>query len=138
MSASIKGGVKGFMKRYTWQSLEPVKGAYDFSEIVSDLSYLAGQGMHLIVMIEDKTFVDERPTPAYLWADTKRNKPGGWTAVRWAPFVVSRMKALATALGNRFDSNPYFEGIATLASAAQRWMKQAKRQKNIATHSLTI
>jgi hypothetical protein len=117
MSAAINAGVKGFMKRYTWKSLEPVKGSYDFSEIASDLAFLAGQGMHLVVMIEDKTFVDERPTPDYLRDNTRRNMPGGWTAVRWNPYVVARMNALAAALGARFDSHPYFEGIAMQESA---------------------
>ena len=117
MGNSIKAGVVGFMKRYTWRELEPTEGNYDFSEVASDLNYLASQGMHLVVMIEDKTFVDERPTPQYLSSDTVRNKPGGFTVVRWRAKVVTRMKALVTELGQTFDSNPYFEGIAIQESA---------------------
>jgi hypothetical protein len=117
MIDSIKPGVVGFMKRYTWRQLEPSLGVYDFSEIQSDLATAAGQGMHLIVMIEDKSFKMERPTPAYLDSYTLLNKPGGYTVVRWSPYVVTRWKALVSALGNRFDSNQAFEGIATQETA---------------------
>jgi hypothetical protein len=117
MANSVMPGVVGFMKRYTWRDLEPAQGSYDFSEIQSDLTFAAGQGMRLIVMIEDKTFVLERPTPAYLDAYTLRNVAGGYSVLRWSPFVVDRFKALIGALGQRFDANPTFEGIATQETA---------------------
>ena len=117
MANSIKAGVKGFLKRYTWRELEPSKDQYDFSEIASDLDFLSSQGMHLIVMVEDKTFVNEQPLPQYLATKTVRNKAGGYTAVRWNSTIVTRMSALYAALGQRFDSDPYFEGFATLESA---------------------
>lgn len=117
MASSIKAGVKGFMKRYTWRELEPSKNQYDFSEIVSDLDFLSSQGMHLVVMVEDKTFVNEQPLPQYLAAKTVRNKSGGYTAVRWDSTIVNRMSALFEALGSRFDSNAYFEGIGIQESA---------------------
>ncbi len=119
MANSIKPGVVGFKKRYTWRQLEPTQGNYDFSEVASDLNFAASQGMQLIVLIEDKTFTSEKPTPAYLQGTTytRANRAGGYTAVRWNPFVVTRMKALVTALGQRFDSHPSFEGMATQETA---------------------
>lgn len=117
MQSVIKPGVVGVMKRYTWRELEPALGTYDFSEIQSDLQWAAAYGMRLVVMIEDKTFVDERPTPEYLNQYTLRNRPGGYTVVRWSPYVVARFKALISALGQRFDANPWLEGIATQESA---------------------
>lgn len=113
MAASIKSGVTGFLKRYTWRSLEPSLGRYAFAEIQSDLYWAQSRGMRLIVMIEDKTFRVERPNPAYLDRYTPRNRAGGYTMVRWAPYVVGRMNALTRALGARFDTNSSFEGIAT-------------------------
>ena len=62
------------MKRYTWRSLEPTLGVYNFAEIQSDLAWAKSYGMQLIVMIEDKTFVLDRPNPAYLDAYTPRNR----------------------------------------------------------------
>ena len=116
MTASIRPGVTGIMKRYTWRSLEPTQGAYDFSEIRRDLDWAAAYGMRLVVMVEDKTFTLERPTPAYLDSLTLRNRAGGYTALRWNATVVARMQALLTALG-RFDSHWAFEGVALQETA---------------------
>ena len=85
MAQSIRPGVKGIMKRYTWRSLEPTKGNYNFTELQSDLNWAKAHGMRLIAMIEDKTFKLERPTPAYLDSYTPRNRAGGYTVVRWSP-----------------------------------------------------
>jgi hypothetical protein len=113
MTQAIKPGVKGIQKRYTWRSLEPTLGNYNFNELQSDLNWAKAHGMRLIAMIEDKTFKLERPTPAYLDSYTPRNRAGGYTVVRWSPYVVARMNALTKAIGARFDSNTAFEGIAT-------------------------
>ena len=116
MTASIKPGVTGIMKRYTWRSLEPTRGNYDFTEIKRDLDWASAYGMKLIVMVEDKTFMLERPTPAYLDTLTPRNRAGGYTALRWNPTVVERMKALLQALG-RFDTHWAFQGVALQETA---------------------
>ncbi len=113
MQQTVKPGIVGVVKRYTWRSLEPTQGAYQFSEVASDLGWAAANGMRLIMIIEDKTFVLERPDPAYLDAYTPRNRTGGYTMVRWNPTVVTRFNALTKALGAQFDSNKNFEGIAT-------------------------
>jgi hypothetical protein len=116
MTASLKPGVRGIMKRYTWRSLEPSQGNYEFSEVKADLAWAQAYGMKLVVMVEDKTFSLERPTPGYLDNLTVRNRAGGYTVVRWHPTVVTRMKALLQALG-RFDSNLAFEGVALQETA---------------------
>lgn len=116
MAASMKPGVKGFMKRYKWRDLEPTYGNYDFSEIRSDLTFAAAYGMRLIVMIEDKSFKAVRYTPSYLDAYSLRNTRGGYTTARWNPYVAGRMKALLVALG-RFDSTWNFEGVAMQETA---------------------
>ncbi len=113
MADSIRPGVVGLMKRYTWRSLEPTLGNYNFSELQSDLAWAKAHNMRLIAMIEDKTFKLERPTPAYLDSYTPRNRAGGYTVVRWNPYVVGRLNALIKAMGSKVDSHPNFEGIAT-------------------------
>ena len=116
---ALRPGMKGVMKRYTWKELEPNSGSYNLSGIQSDLNLVASLGLQLIVMIEDKTFVNENPMPGYLSSNqfVRKNRPGGYTAVRWNTTVVNRMKALMKAIGQRFDSNPNFEGVALQESA---------------------
>lgn len=112
MKDALRPGVRGILKRYRWRQLEPRAGVYDFGELKSDLDWAAANNVQLIAMIEDKTFKLERPTPAYLDAYTLRNRAGGYTVLRWNPYVVQRWNTLVKALG-RFDSHPAFEGIAT-------------------------
>ena len=83
MAASIKPGVIGFMKRYTWRSLESAQGVYQFSELKSDLAWMAAHGLYLVAMIEDRTFTPEKAGPAYLDKYELANRPGGYTMVRW-------------------------------------------------------
>lgn len=116
MDAALKPGMVGIMKRYTWRQLEPVADSYDFSELQSDLQWAQARGVRLIAMIEDKTFTSEHATPDYLNAYSVRNSGGGYSTLRWHPYVVSRMNLLLQALG-RFDANPALEGIATQETA---------------------
>ena len=104
MAKSIKPGVVGFMKRYRWPVLEPTPQHYQFAEIKSDLAWAAAHGMRMIIMVEDKTFVKELPTPPDLNAYALRNGGGGYTAVRWAPVVMARYNALISAIGKQFDA----------------------------------
>lgn len=112
MYNSMRPGLQGFMKRYTWRQLEPSLGVYDFSEISSDLAFVSSYGLQLVVMIEDKTFDSTIPLPSYLADKVSANVAGGYTAVRWDPYVVARMQALLKMLGKKFDSKANFEGVA--------------------------
>jgi hypothetical protein len=113
MQESIKPGVVGFVKRYTWRSLEPSQGVYQFSEIKSDLAWAAANGMRLIVMIEDRTYRLEKAGPAYLDGYEQPTDSGGYTLERWQPAVVSAWIKMIQALGKQFDSHPNLEGVAT-------------------------
>jgi hypothetical protein len=110
-TATNHPGIRGVVKRYTWRSLEPSLGAYNFSEVQSDLTWAQSYGMQLVVYIEDKTFVDELPGPDYLAKYMLRNRSNGYTLQRWDPYVVARMNALTKAFGARFDSNTALEGV---------------------------
>jgi hypothetical protein len=113
MQQAVQPGVVGVVKRYSWAALEPSEGNYSFAGMQSDLAWAAANGMHMIFIIEDKTFTMDRPNPSYLDAYTPRNRCGGYTMVRWNPTVVARFNALIKAMGAQFDSNKNFEGIAT-------------------------
>ncbi len=117
MASAVQPGMVGIAKRYHWRLLEPTQGNYDFSAIKSDLAWAAANGMRLIVVIDYKTFVDEKAGPAYLDALDIRNKAGGYTLELWSPTVVTRYNALIKALGAQIDSNSNFEGLANQESA---------------------
>ncbi len=114
---SLRPGVQGVQKRFYWKDFEPRPGQYDFSNLQSDLDLLAASGGMMIVFVEDKTFNGQVPTPDYLSAYTLENRNRGYTVIRWDPYVVERFKLLLTAMGEKFDSHPAFEGIAIQESA---------------------
>jgi hypothetical protein len=111
---AARPGVVGFQQRYYWGELEKSWGVYDFSIIQKDLDAAHSQGRQLVVLLADKTFNGDKPLPPYAQgADYMvANRANGYTALRWQPKVVNRMKALVNQIGKRFDSHPAFEGIA--------------------------
>ena len=117
MATALQPGMVGIAKRYSWRSLEPSQGVYDFSVIKSDLAWAAANGTRLMVVIEYKTFNNAKAGPAYLDALETRNTAGGYSLVLWSPLVVTRYNALIQALGAQVDSNSNFEGLANQESA---------------------
>ncbi len=118
----------GVKKRYAWNVIEPKKGEYDFSEIVADLEYLQSIGKHLWISIQTTTFSsDGLPrVPAYMWKNSRygcgnkgeyygsykrTSQQGGWLPCRGNSDFDERFEALLTALGKRFNREPYFEGL---------------------------
>ncbi len=112
-------GIRGFQRRHTWRVLEPVAGEYDFSLIRQDLAVAARHKLQYVVLIEDKTFTDEIPTPAYLAQApaTLKNRNRGYTAARWRPEVAGAFRNLVVALAQAFDEHPNFEGIGIQETA---------------------
>jgi hypothetical protein len=118
MQTTVQPGVIGLVKRYSWRSLEPSEGVYNFSAIKSDLAWCAAHGMHLIALIEYKTFLNHsKAGPAYLDKYEAPNTLAGYSLVLWNPVVTPRYNALIKALGAQVDSSNSFEGIATQESA---------------------
>lgn len=112
-AAAQAAGATGVQVRYRWADLEPAEGRYDFSAISRDLEAAERARLQLVALIEDKSFRDYFPTPEYLQAKyTLRNRSGGYTALRWDPYVDSRLRQLVARLGAQFDCLPNFEGIA--------------------------
>ena len=106
-------GVVGVQLRYRWAELEPSEGQYQFSRVARDLEAARKAGLQLVLMIEDKSFKDELPTPDYLQAKySVRNRNQGYTAIRWDPYVNERLRLLVARLGSAFDCDPNFEGVA--------------------------
>ena len=118
----------GVKKRYTWRDLEPVKGQYNFSEIAADLEYLQSIGKYLWISISITMFSSEDSplVPRYMWNDSRYGcgdggeyygsykrevQKGGWLPCRGNKQFDKRFEALYTALGERFNTEPYFEGL---------------------------
>jgi hypothetical protein len=124
---SEEATVLGAQIRYQWADLEPRKGVYDFSQIESDLAYLSSMKTpkRLVAQIMDRRFNVSDPNgivPDYLVNDPEyaggivRTK-NGFVARLWDRRVMDRLIALYKALGQRFNDEPYFEGIATEETA---------------------
>ncbi len=122
----------GVKKLYSWRKMEPQRGVYDFSEIERDLAYLQSIGKRLWLQVkETQYFAKYEPhVPQYMWNDPTygcgSRSPDGrrfygtfWRDVHDGHWVVcrgdeefdERHRALFTALGNRFDREPFIEGI---------------------------
>ena len=112
VNAVLGRGVTGVQMRYAWADLEPEEGRYDFSAIERDLATVGRARLQLVALIQDKSFNQEVPTPAYLRDEHTLRGKRGYTAVRWDPVVIERMDRLVAALGRAFDCNPHLEGIA--------------------------
>ena len=118
MATALQPGTVGFVRRYTWRSVEPTQGVYDFSVIKSDLAWAVAHRTQLIVVILYKTADATKAGPAYLDAFEYRNNVGGYTLALWAPQVITGYNALIKALGAQVDSNSHFEGLGDQESAA--------------------
>ena len=112
MTSSLQPGMVGIVRRYTWRSLEPSQGVYNFSVIKSDLAWATANGAHFVVVIDYDSVVAENDGPAYLAPYEIRNQAGGYTLELWSPVVIARFNALIKALGAQIDSISSFEGLA--------------------------
>lgn len=111
-------GIEGAQLLYTWKSLEPKKGHYDFTQIEKDLRTAESLHKSLFIQIQDKSFSPHIiNVPNYLLSPhyddgiakqsdfSGEGKPlgSGWVAKQWVPAVQLRFQKLLQALGKRFD-----------------------------------
>ncbi|MBB2971872.1 hypothetical protein [Mesorhizobium sp. RMAD-H1] len=115
--------IDGVQIVYTWRSLEPGKGRYDFSAIERDLAAADALGKKLFIQIQDRFFsIDARNVPDYLLSEPQYggglaaqiDNPGegkpvghGWVAMQWKPAVRERYQALLKALAEKFDGRVF-------------------------------
>lgn len=115
--------LRGVQIRYTWAELETSYGVYDFTSIDKRLAELAAQDKRLVIMLQMKSFdpkispvSDYLKAPEYEGGIFNFSSNGGGTITGyniklWNPNILSRLVKLFEALGNRYNSHPYFEGI---------------------------
>ncbi|MCD6044926.1 MAG: hypothetical protein K0R48_89 [Gammaproteobacteria bacterium] len=118
-----RSDIAGVQMVYSWQSLEPEEGQYDFTQIEKDLRFLNSLHKELFIQIQDRFFEPQaKYIPSYLLKDPKYkgglvpqwDKPGenkplvmGWVAQQWNPTVRTRYQALLRALAMHFDGKVY-------------------------------
>ncbi|MBA3754938.1 MAG: glycoside hydrolase, partial [Nitrosomonas sp.] len=115
--------LRGLQIRYEWAELESAEGVYNFTSIDQRLAELAAQKKRLIVLLQIKSFDPKKAlVPDYLKTEIydggvfpfkyqHSNVIEGYNIKLWNPQIHNRFVALVSALGKRFNSHPYFEGI---------------------------
>ena len=121
--------LRGMQVRYRWSELEVAEGEYNFSRIAKRLSELSAINKRLVIVIETKAFeLGEEIIPDYvktniyeggefIFDNSHTDNLQGKNMKLWNPLVRDRLSALMRALGQRFNSNPYFEGIGLSETA---------------------
>jgi hypothetical protein len=105
---------------YSWKTLEPQRGKYDFGNILEDYKYLSEHGKKLFIQLQDATFSpDFVGLPGYLLSEEfnggaipqvdEKGDTVGWVAKRWNQKVQERFSLIIQALGKEFDGK--VEGI---------------------------
>ncbi|PSJ16022.1 glycoside hydrolase [Nitrosomonas supralitoralis] len=120
--------LQGMMIRYFWSDLEKSKGVYDFSSIDKRLAELSSRGKRLVIQVQTKSFNKRQVVPSYM--KTAEYEGGEFDISNYGNTVVSgrniklwnlqvqnRLIALFEALGERYNSHPYFEGISMIETA---------------------
>jgi hypothetical protein len=118
--------ITGVLRDWNWRDLETSKGVYDFSAIDRYLKTIKALPTHkrMIIRIENRVFGKQTGTtiPDYLKADPaflggEVPMANGVVARIWDAAVMDRLIALYQALGARYDSDPYVEGVSTSETA---------------------
>jgi hypothetical protein len=115
--------IQGIMVRFWWYDLEPERDEYDFTLIDRYLQALRelNTTKRLVVRVMDRRFSTRRSLnmlPDYLLEDPVFNggfvrSSTGFAARIWERPVMDRLIALYQAIGERYDSEPLFEGAFT-------------------------
>ena len=115
--------LRGVQIRYTWAELEESYGVYNFSSIDKRLAELAAQNKRLVIVLQIKAFDPNIAfVPEYLRTGIYDEgifayNNGGTAIIKghniklWNSELRDRLVALVSALGMRYNSHPYFEGI---------------------------
>lgn len=121
--------VRGAVMQFQWVELEPTQGNYDFTlpdRFLNALSSLAVP-RRFILQFNMRAFNQTAIfLPPYLLNSTYAN--GSWDYIGanangrnlslWNQALRNRLTALFTAIGNYYNTNPYFEGLCTVLESA--------------------
>jgi hypothetical protein len=116
--------IVGVQALYSWNSLEPQKDEYDFSQIETDLKLVGSSNKKLWVQLQDRSFyLSNNPVPSYVRGVEQYDNgsviqcdgnscdidfiPSGWAASQWNAKVRERFQLLLSALAEQFDGRIY-------------------------------
>lgn len=108
---------RGVQKIFTWRTLEPEEGRYDFSSVRATLDLARKHNRQLVIQLTYKSFIrDTRGIPDYIQGPdygggVYRTEKGAWNPVIWNKNVQERFLALLAALGREFDRDPNLEAV---------------------------
>ena len=96
---------KGAQIMYSWKSLEPKKGKYDFAALKKDYEYLKSYGKKLFIQLQDATFYPKyNAVPKYLLSD----EYGGGAALQYDDHGITLMAGSPNAGMKKYKSDlPY-------------------------------
>lgn len=114
--ASI-ANIQGWSQVVNWSTIETSRGVYNWSFIDTLLQLCKDNGKRLIIRLMDRNFSGGNPLPAYL--ATESGGGGGWytksngqvQAKVYLQPIMDRYLALMQAVGARYDTDPYLEGV---------------------------
>lgn len=108
---------RGVQRAFSWRTLEPKEGHYDFSSLREALALAREYDRQLIVQLTYKSFEkDARGIPDYITGPgygggVYRTVKGALNPVIWNKQVNARFTALIAALGQEFDRDPNLEAV---------------------------
>ena len=117
--------IKGVLVGFDWGALETTEGTYNFALLDQLLAACQASGKRLVIVVGWAAYstgsvdynISQGRFPAYL-RDTYNGIYGDKTvnqvdAKIWLTAIMDRYIALHQALARRYDTHPYFEGVAT-------------------------
>ncbi len=123
--ASLPPEIVGVQGGAFWRQLEPREGVYDFRLVEAELAICARYRKHFFCTVSDRRYnAGTPPVPDYILLNPAFHggiEPfascAGSVVRLWDPAVMDRFNRLVTALGARFDREPYFEGVEFVETA---------------------
>lgn len=114
-------GIKAVVVRHRWVEINPTGSTYDWTRLDNEIAQCGSFSptVQLFVVIVVRTFTgtaaSENPLPADLvaYSETFSTTSSGWQAWRWSPTILNRFNTLCVNIGNRYNGNVLFGGIAT-------------------------
>lgn len=122
---------EGIVATYTWKTIAPAQGVYDFTNPVNTLNYAQSYGKSVIIRFFYKNYagVPELRVPDYITSDhityggsvghggLRQNNIGGYTPRFDNPQLMGHFKDMVTALAAEIADHPALQGVGFDESA---------------------